>query len=120
MSNLTETEQEEIFVVDRCDSFKQIPVSKNTIGQWKKFLYDRDKKNYSESEVLKIIKSDPNPKEYEEKQLVNETRDYRETHQRSNIVKCIVLDNGDELEEYEELPNVEVPEFETEVEVELI
>lgn len=114
MSSPLVIEEEEILAIDRkaYDSFKQIPVSAATIRQWKIFLKDRDKKEYNDSEVLAIIKDDPNPDEYEDKELTNKTRDYNDKHQRSDLVKSVILDNGGELEDYEDVPAVE--EFEIE------
>ena len=102
----TTIEEEEIISISKelNDSFKQIPLSQNSIRQWKKFLDSRDKVEYSNEEVLANIKNDPNPKEYEEKQLVNNTRDYNDKHQRSDLVKSVILDNGGELEDFEDIP----------------
>ena len=107
-------EEEEILAIDReaYDSFKQIPISATTIRQWKIFLKDRDHKEYNDDEVLAIIKDDPNPEEYEDKEQVNKTKKFNYENQRSDLVKCTILDNGGELEDYEDVPAVE--EFEIE------
>ncbi len=114
MSVITTIEEEEILAIDKKlnDSFKENPVSAATLRQWKIFLNDRDKKEYSDKEVLNIIKDDPSPKEYDQKELDNKTRDYNDKHQRSDLVKSVILDNGGELEEYEDVPVV--AEFEIE------
>jgi len=99
-------EEEEILEIDKDlnDSFKQIPVSVKTIKVWKGFLYDRDKKNYSDEQVITIIKDDPNPEEYEDKDQHNKIVKMLDENQRSDLVKCVILDSGGELEEYESVP----------------
>jgi len=99
-------EEEEILAIDKelNDSFKEIPVSIKTIKVWKGFLYDRDKKNYSDEEVITIIKDDPNPEEYEDKDKHNKIVKMLDNNQRSDLVKCVILDSGGELEEYESVP----------------
>ena len=106
MSTPTTIEEEELIAIDKDlnDSFKHIPVSESSIKTWKIFLADRDKKQYSDSEVLEIIKNDPNPEEYDEKDLVNKTIKFKKENQRSDLVKSIILNNGGELEENEDEP----------------
>jgi len=99
-------EEEEILAIDKDlnDSFKQIPVSIKTIKVWKKFLDDRDNKKHSDEEAIAIIKNDPNPEEYEDKEKHNKFVKMLDKNQRSDLVKCVILDNGGELEEYESVP----------------
>jgi len=99
-------EEEEILSIDKelNDSFKQIPISDKTVKVWKKFLHDRDKKNYSDEEIITIIKDDPNPTEYEDKDQHNKIVKMLNKNQRSDLVKCVILDSGGELEEYESVP----------------
>ena len=99
-------EEEEILAIDKDlnDSFKEIPVSDKTVKVWKKFLHDRDKKDYSDDEVITIIKDDPNPEEYEDKNKQNKIVKMLDNNQRSDLVKCVILDSGGELEEYESVP----------------
>jgi len=110
-------EEEEILSIDKelNDSFKQIPVSVKTVKVWKTFLYDRDKKNYSDEQVITIIKDDPNPEEYEGKDLHNKQVKMLDENQRSDLVKCVILDSGGELEDYESVPVM--AEFELEDEI---
>jgi len=99
-------EEEEILSIDKelNDSFKQIPVSIKTVKVWKKFLHDRDNKDYSDEQIITIIKDDPNPEEYEDKDLHNKHIKMLDNNQRSDLVKCVILDSGGELEEYESVP----------------
>jgi len=110
-------EEEEILAIDKelNDSFKEIPVSIKTIKVWKKFLHDRDKKDYSDEQVITIIKDDPNPTEYEDKDKHNKIVKMLDNNQRSDLVKCVILDSGGELEEYESVPVM--AEFELEDEI---
>jgi len=107
-------EEEEILSIDKelNDSFKEIPVSTKTIKVWKKFLHDRDKKDYSDEQVITIIKDDPNPEEYEDKDQHNKIVKMLDNNQRSDLVKCVILDSGGELEEYESVPVIAEYEIE--------
>ncbi len=94
------------------NSFSEIPISEASVHLWKKFLDKRDNSNYTNDEVLTIIKSDPNPVEYEEKKLVIETKKYASENQRSDLVKSIILDNGGDLDSEEDVPGVAEYEIE--------
>jgi len=62
----TEAELEQQDVINRKLSFEEIPPSAKTILEFKKYFERADRKEYSDKEVLELMKT-ANPKEYQKK-----------------------------------------------------
>ena len=77
------------------NSFEEIPMSKATLDIWKKSLDLAGYDFKTEQDFLNFVHNDPSPDDIEQKLQTTERNNYVRTHQPSDLVKEIMLQNGD-------------------------
>jgi len=60
----TEAELNNEIAITNESSFEQIPLTKETIRIWKRMVDTFTYQEHSEDEIIKIIKSNPDPEDY--------------------------------------------------------
>jgi len=86
----TEAELETEQAVNVKDSFDTIPATEKTISAFKAYFEKAMGEEITNEKAIELMKSDPNPKEYEEKEMKTKRREEQEENYHSEFIKDVI------------------------------